>query len=139
MFRAAGIMLLILMLTGCARPGPWPYTESAGVPASLRLADGSRVSGMLLSYEPGVLVLDCEVTRSEDLTVVRRDGRDMVLLSGVPVGTAVEIRDFDVVVRRSFPRGAVESVSLVRPAHVGWGTPVAAVLGFLLFQLLEDL
>jgi hypothetical protein len=98
----------------------------------------SVVRGTLIGLEDGALVVDHAIPKSENLEVVRRDGRDIVYVAGVATGEAVEVRDFDVVVREKFFRSEYDDARVTTRAYFGWGTAVAAVLGFLLVQLLEE-
>ena len=115
-----------------------PFLEYRAEVAPKRLVVVSALGGELVGFEDGALVVDHALPKSEDLEVVRKDGTDIVYVSRVAVGEAVEIRDFDVVVReRLFPWEYDEA--LVRSGgYFGWGTAVAAVLAFFLVQLLEE-
>ena len=66
------------------------------------------------------------------------NGADLVYLDGTRIGTAVEVRDVDVLVRERMAYLEVESIEAVTRGYVGWGTAIAAVLGFLLVHLLQD-
>ena len=125
-------------LSGCAGAPAWQFADEPGVPVSVELRYGGTLGGELVGFEDGALVVDHALPKSEDLEVVRKDGTDIVYVSRVAVGEAVEIRDFDVVVReRLFPWEYDEA--LVRSGgYFGWGTAVAAVLAFFLVQLLEE-
>jgi hypothetical protein len=96
-----------------------------------------EVSGTLVGYEQGALLVDRAYEKSVDLRVVRHDGVDMVYLEDVPIGPAVEVRDFDVVVRERIPLEAVEDARVRRRALFGWGTLAAAVVTFVLVQAVQ--
>lgn len=104
----------------------------------MTLTSGRSLSGTLIGTESNTLVLDHSIPKSPRLTIVRRNGTDVVNLDGAPVGTAVEVRDVDVVVRQRFAFFEVEDVRVVSGAYLGWGTAIAAVLAFLLVKLLQD-
>ena len=135
----AAAVAALVVLGGCAGTSGWPYAESPGVPAAVELAGGDRLSGSLVGYDGEAFIFEHAVPKSPRTEVVRRDGRDVVVVAGVPVGTAVEVRDFDIVVRERLARWEVEETTVGVGAYFGWGTGVAAGLGFLLVQLLEEL
>jgi hypothetical protein len=116
----------------------WQFADEPGVPVSVELRYGGSLDGELVGFEGGALVVDHALPKSEDLEVVRMDGRDIVYLAGVAMGQAVEVRDFDVVVREKLFPSEYDDARVRTRAYFGWGTAVAAVLGFFLVQLLEE-
>lgn len=134
----ASSALLACALSGCAGAPAWQFAEDPGVPVDVDLRYGGAIRGELVGFEDGALVVDHALLKSEDLEVVRMDGRNIVYVAGVAVGEAVEIRDFDVVVREKLFPSEYDDARVVARAYFGWGTAVAAVLGFLLVQLLEE-
>ncbi len=134
----AALLVAGLSFQGCAGAGGWRYSDEPGVRATVLLADGSRLSGTVVGFEQGAYLLDCSVAKSERLEVVRREGRDVAYEDGVAIGSAVEVRDFDVVVRRRIPLMDVEELRIATRTYVGWGTVIAAALSFFFFQLLEQ-
>ncbi len=138
--RPVGVVLvavlgpLLVAAAGCAPAGT--YVTDPGVDASMVLPEG-EVSGTLVGYEQGALLVDRAYEKSVDLRVVRHDGVDMVYLEDVPIGPAVEVRDFDVVVRERIPLEAVEDARVRRRALFGWGTLAAAVVTFVLVQAVQ--
>jgi len=138
---AAGCALALLVavaLSVCAGAPASRFVESPGVPVRVELSYGGTLHGELVGYEDGALVVDHALPKSEHLEVVRRDGTDIVYVSGVAIGTAVEIRDFDVVVREKLMSSEIADARVKTDTYLGWGTAVAAVLAFLLVKLLED-
>ncbi len=127
------------VLSGCAGAPGWQFADEPGVPVRVDLRYGGVLEGELVALEDGALVVDHALPRSEHLEVVRMDGRDIVYVSGVAVGEAVEIRDFDVVVREKLFPSEYDDARVRSRAYFGWGTAVAAVLAFLLVQLLGEL
>jgi hypothetical protein len=136
--RLALVALLACALTGCAGAPAWQFADEPGVPVQVELRYGGTLDGELVGFEGGALVVDHALPRSEDLEVVRMDGRDVVYVAGVAVGEAVEIRDFDVVVREKLFPSEYENARVRSRAYFGWGAAVAAVLAFFLVQLLEE-
>jgi hypothetical protein len=126
-------------LSGCAGAPAWQFAEEPGVPVQVELRYGGTLRGELVGFEDGALVVDHALPKSEDLEVVRKDGRDIVYVAGVAKGEAVEIRDFDVVVREKLRPSEYDGARVRSRAYFGWGTAVAAVLAFFLVQLLEEL
>jgi hypothetical protein len=135
---AVAAIVAAVALSGCSGAPAWQFAERPGVPVHLDLRYGGGIDGSLVGFEEGSLVVDHAVPKSEALEVVRMDGRDVVYVSGVPVGEAVEVRDFDVVVREKLFASEYEDARVRSRAYVGWGTAIAAVLGFFLVQLLEE-
>ena len=139
---AAAVCLLaasLVALPGCAGTSPDEFVEEPGVTVRIELTSGASMSGTLIGMEEGALVVDRSVPKSTGLEVVRRDGVDIVYLHGAPVGTAVEIRDVDVLVRERMDFFEIADVRVVSKAYFGWGTGIAAVLAFLLVRVLEDI
>lgn len=127
-----------LCLAGCAATRSWDYAEEPGVPADVHLKDGSSLTGTLVELSNGMLVFDSSVDRGENVEVVRKDGRDFVYVDGVVSGTALEIRDFDIVSRRRIPLREVEDLDVKSRGYLGWGSAIAGVLTFFLVPVLED-
>jgi hypothetical protein len=134
----AFVVLAALTLSGCAGAPASRFTEDPGVPVRVELTRGGTLHGELVGYERGALIVDHALPKSEHLEVVRREGTDIVYVSGVAIGTAVEIRDFDVVVRERLMSSEVDDTRVKTSAYLGWGSAVAAALAFLLVKLLED-
>lgn len=135
---ASLVFALSLVLSGCAGTGPSNMVEEPGVTVRVIRTSGESFSGTLVGMDGGALVVDHSFPKSVHLSVVRQDGRDVVLHRGVPVGVAVEVRDVDIVVRERLAFFEVEDVEVVSRAYFGWGTGVAAGLAFFLVQILED-
>jgi len=129
---------LLAALCGCAGSSPSDFVEEPGVTVRVNLTSGESMSGTLVGMEDGSLVVDHSVPKSPAVTVVRSDGVDIVYLNDAPTGRAVEIRDVDILVRERLAFFEVADVRVVSKAYFGWGTAVAAVLAFLLVQILED-
>jgi hypothetical protein len=138
-FLAGLSVLLVSALAGCAATTPENFVEEPGVPARVRLTSGESMSGTLVGMEDGMLVVHHSVPKSTSVTVVRSGGADIVNVHGTPIGTAVEVRDVDILVRERIAFFEVEDVRVVRKAYFGWGTAIAAGLAFALVQVLEDL
>jgi hypothetical protein len=138
-FMAGLSALLVSVLAGCAATTPENFVEEPGVPVRVRLTSGESMSGTLVGMEDGMLVVHHSVPKSTSVTVVRSGGTDIVNVHGTPIGTAVEVRDVDILVRERIAFFEVEDVGVVRKAYFGWGTAIAAGLAFALVQALEDL
>ena len=137
---AAGALVgLITMLSGCAATTPESFVEEPGVTVRIVLTSGDSISGTLIGMEEGVLVVDRSVPKSANVTVVRNDGVDIVYLDGTPIGTAMEIRNVDILVRERLAFFEIDDVRVVSGAYFGWGTAVAAVLAFLMVRVLQDM
>jgi hypothetical protein len=134
---AAVTLLLAALLSGCAGTAPRQFVEEPGVTVRVRLTTGESLSGMLVAMESNVLVVDHSVPKSARVEIVRRDDSDIVVLAGTPIGRALEVRDVDVLVRQRFSFFEIEDVRVVSRGYLGWGTVIAAVLGFLLVKVLE--
>ncbi len=135
-----GMLLgFITMLSGCAATTPGSFVEEPGVTVRIALISGDAISGTLIGMEDGVLVVDHSVPKSSNVTVVRREGVDIVYLDGTPIGTAAEIRNVDIVVRKRLAFFEIDNVRVVSNAYFGWGTAVAAVLAFLMVRVLQDM
>jgi len=113
--------------------------KSSNVTVRIALTSGGAISGTLIGMEEGVLIVDRSVPKSSNVTVVRRDGVDIVYLDGIPIGTAMEIRDVDIVVRERRAFFEIDDVRVVSGAYFGWGTAIAAVLAFLMVRVLQDM
>ena len=137
----AGVLLTVAVVAGggCAGSPGWRYADTAGVPVSVDLAGGGILSGTLTGYAAGAFEVDHAIPKSPTTEVVRRDGRDIVYVRGVPVGIAVEVRDFDIVVRQRLQRWDIDGMRVGVRRYFGWGTGIAGVLAFFLVQILEDL
>jgi hypothetical protein len=127
------------MLAGCAATTPEDFVEEPGITVRVKLTSGESMSGTLVGMEDGMLVVDHSVPKSTSVTVVRSGEVDIVHVHDRPIGTAVEIRDVDILVRERIAFFEVADVSVVRKAYFGWGTAVAAGLAFALVQVLDDL
>jgi len=130
---------LLAALSGCAGTAPAEFVEEPGVTVRVVLTSGGSMSGTLVGMDDGTLVVDHSIPKSPRVSVVRNDGADIVYVDDVPVGTAVEIRDVDILVRERLAFFEVADVRVVDRAYFGWGTGIAAVLAFLLVRVLEDL
>lgn len=130
--------LLAGALSGCAGTPAWQFADEPGVPIRVELRYGGTLNGELVGFEDGALVVDHALPKSEDLEVVRMNGRAIVYVAGVATGEAVEVRDFDVVVREKLFPSEYDDARVRSRAYFGWGTAVAAVLAFFLVQLPEE-
>jgi len=136
---ALAALVCVLLLSGCA-VGPGARFEGRiGVPVRVAAADTTSYSGTLVGLEDGAFLIDREVPKSEDLKVVRRGGTDYVESAGVIIGTAVEARDLDVVVRQTVPSESVSELFVTTRAYIGWGTGIAAVLAFAAVLAIEEI
>jgi hypothetical protein len=136
----AGLLAgFITMLSGCAATAPGDFVEEPGVTVRISLTSGDSISGTLIGMEEGVLIVDRSVPKSSNVTVVRHGGVDIVHLDGAPIGTAMEIRNVDIVVRERLAFFEIDDVRVVSGAYFGWGTAVAAVLAFLMVRVLQDM
>jgi hypothetical protein len=136
---AAGLLVCsFAMFSGCASTTPDEFVEEPGVPVRVVLTSGGSVSGTLVGLEEGALIIDRSLSKSPQVAVVSKDGADVVYLNDVPIGTAVEIRAVDILVRERLDFFEVSDVRVVSKAYFGWGTGIAAVLAFLLAQALQD-
>ena len=137
---AAGLLAgIVLALSGCASSTPRSFVEEPGVTVRVALTSGETSTGKLVGMEDGALVVDHSVPKSAFVSVVRRDGRDIVYRNDAPIGTAVEVREVDILVRERFAFFEVADVHVVSKAYFGWGTGIAAVLAFLLVRVLQDI
>ena len=136
---AAALVGFTTMLSGCAATTPGSFVEEPGVTVRIALTSGDSVSGTLIGMEEGVLVVDLSVPKSSNVSVVRKDGVDIVYMDGTPIGTAVKIRDVDILVRERLAFFEIDDVRVVSRAYFGWGTAVAAVLAFLMVRVLQDM
>lgn len=137
---AVGLLAVsLIVLSGCAATTPEDFVGEPGVTVRIDLTSGESMSGTLIGMNDGALVVERSVPKSPNVTVVRRDGVDVVYLHGAPIGTAVEIRAVDILVRGRLAFFEIADVRVVSKAYFGWGTGIAAVLAFLLVQVLEDM
>jgi hypothetical protein len=138
--RAALVLCVALALcaSGCASAPVWDYAAEPGVPADLHLKDGESLTGTLVELANDSVVFETSVVRGEDVEVIRRDGVDYVYVEGVASGTAVEIRDFDVVTRRSVLLRDTEELVVKSSGYLGWGSVVAGVFAFFLVPILRE-
>jgi len=142
LLRLGGLLVAAALvsgaLSGCAGTSAWQFADEPGVPVRVELRYGGTLEGTLVGFEDGALVVDHALPKSENLEVVRMDGREIVYVAGVAMGEAIEIRDFDVVVRERLFPSEYDDARVRSRAYFGWGAAVAAVLAFLLVQLLEE-
>jgi hypothetical protein len=138
-YLALVVAVAACLVAGCAGTAPSAYVEEPGVPVRVELGRGQTFSGTLIGIEGGAVLVDRSVPKSEYVSVVRRDGRDVVYVDGVAVGTAVEVRGVDILVRERLDFFEIERMEVVSRAYFGWGTGIAAVLAFFLVQILQDL
>ncbi len=132
------VAAVLVLATGCAGTSAWDFAESPGVPAHVNLSGGGDIAGKLLEMSGGAFVLDTRVDRGENVRVVRKDGVDYVYVDGVVVGTAVEVRDYDIVTRQRIPISEIDGMSVEARGYLGWGSAVAGVLAFFLVKVLQD-
>jgi small nuclear ribonucleoprotein (snRNP)-like protein len=140
--RASAVIATIILTTllyGCASTTPEDFVEEPGVTVRVMLKSGESMSGTLIGMDDGMFVVDHSIPKSTYVTVVRSRGVDVVQVHGVPVGTAVEIRDVDILVRERIAFFEIDDISVVRHAYFGWGTGIAAALAFALVHVFEDL
>jgi hypothetical protein len=137
--RAGAVLALVVLLAGCAAGPGARFEGRLGVPVRVTLADSTAYAATLHGLEAGALLLDREVPKSDDVVVVRSGGVDYVEMAGRVLGTAVEVRAFDIVVRESVAPEAVSRLDVRTRAYIGWGTAVAAVLAFALVLAIEDI
>lgn len=135
---AAGTVVVALALSGCGVAPGWQFAEVPGVPVSVSTGDGTRASGSLLAYEDGAFVFERTYERGEDVEVLRVDGTDYVYVRDVVVGTAVEVRDFDIVTAQRISPENVETLDVKTRAYAGWGSVIAGVLTFFVVMVLGD-
>lgn len=135
----AVLILAALLLTGCAGTAPQGFAEEPGVPVRIELESGESFSGEMIGVERGAVIIDHSVPKSQYVSVVRRDGVDVVFIDGVPVGTAMEVRGVDILMRERLDFFEIERIDVVSRAYFGWGSGIAAGLAFFLVQVLEDL
>ena len=135
----AAAVSLVLLASWCAGTSPSDFVEEPGVRVRVTLTSGEAFSGSLVGIEGGAYVVDRSIAKSERLRVVRENGAELVYLDGTRIGTAVEVRDVDVLVRERLGYMEVESIEAVTRGYFGWGTAVAAVLAFILVRLLQDM
>ena len=120
--------VLLSALSGCAVVPAPRFVDEAGVQVDVRLMSGESLHGRLVSLEPEGLAIEHALPKNEETSIVRRGGEDFVVVGGRTVGSAVEARAFDIVVRERVRPGDVEDLRVASRAYVGWGTLIAAVL-----------
>ena len=133
------LVVLQTLLAGCAATRPGEFVEEPGVTVLVTLKTGESFSGTMRGIERGSLVVDHSLPKSQYLSVVRKDGSDVVYLHDVPVGTAVEVRTVDVLVRERLDFFEVEDIQVATRVYFGWGTALSAAFAFLAVQILEDI
>ncbi len=134
-----GFAAFAAMLTGCASLETIRYSSEPGVSSTIITAEGRSFPATFIGTEDGQIVFDRSYPKTESLTVVERGGEPVVFVGRVAVGTAVEIREFDVLVRERHPFSRVEEVRVATSAYFGWGAALGAVLTYALVTLaLED-
>ncbi|MCD4690136.1 hypothetical protein K8S17_01600 [bacterium] len=138
MLLVTAAFFVVLQLTGCASLSITPYVSDPGVSATVHTSRGERFAATLIGTENGWLVLDRSYPKSESLVVVERDGEPVALYHRLPVGTVVEVRAFDVLVRERRRFSSIESVEVATSAYFGWGTLVGALLTCGLIMLTLD-
>jgi hypothetical protein len=141
--RTAGAMAALLvsvslLAAGCAGTTGWDFASRPGVPAEIALAGGGSVTGTLLEMSDGTLVIDTSVNRGEDVEVLRKGGVDYVYVRGVVVGTAVEVRDYDIVTRQRVPLRDTDALYVRARGYIGWGSAIAGALAFFLVKVLQE-
>lgn len=136
---ALGLVVFVTMLTGCASLEMTQYFEEPGVSATIVTGEGESFPATFIGTEDGRVVFDRSYPKTESLTVVERGGEPVVFMGRWAVGTAVEIREFDVLVRERHPLSRVDEVRVATGAYFGWGALVGAVLTYAFISLaLED-
>lgn len=136
--RFALAALALLLLSGCASGPGRRFAREEGVPLIMTEVDGTETTGTLVSYSGGALIVDRAYPKNERLKVVRMSDRDVAILDGAEIGLAVEIREFDVVVRGPVPLDRVKEAQVRSRAYYGWGTIIAAGLAYALVTILEE-
>ena len=138
-FVIVGLAAFAAMLTGCASLEITQYSDEPGVSAAIITTEGGSFPATFIGTEDGQIVFDRSYPKTELLTVVERGGEPIVYVGRVAVGTAVEIREFDVLVRERHPFSRVEDVRVATSAYFGWGAVLGAVLTYTFVSLaLED-
>lgn len=135
----AAALAVALQSGGCASLSRTGYVDDPGVSATIRTAEGESFSATLIGTENGNVVFDRSYPKTEALTVVERDGQPVVLIGSLAVGTAVDVREFDVLVRERHPFSRIDEIRVATGAYFGWGALLGAVLTYGLITLaLED-
>ncbi len=134
----AAVLTFVVLLSGCAGTSGWDFADEPGVPVDVTVEHGGTISGTLMQLSGGAFVVDTRVDRGENVRVVRKDGIDYVYVDGVVTGTAVEVRDYDIVTRERISLSELDGLSVKARGYLGWGTAVAGVLAFFLVKVLED-
>ncbi len=133
-----GCLIITFLASGCATTSGWYFADEPGVPVDMRLEGDETLSATLVELSNGTLVIDTSIERGEDVEVIRRGGVDYVYVRGVAAGTAVEIRDFDIVTRQRVPLCEADDLTVRSRGYLGWGSAVAGVLTFFLLRVVED-
>lgn len=134
-----GLAAFAATLTSCASLEMTQYFDEPGVSATIITAEGERFPATFIGTEDGRIVFDRSYPKTESLTVVERGGEPVVLVGRVAVGTAVAVREFDVLVRERHAFSRVDEVRVATGAYFGWGALVGAVLTYAFISLaLED-
>ncbi len=138
-FATIGVVALVATLTGCASLETSQYFDEPGVSATVITTEGRSFPATLIGTEDGQIVFDRSYPKTESLMVVERGGEPVVLVGRLAVGTAVEIREFDVLVRERHPFSRVDEVRVATSAYFGWGALLGAVLTYAFISLsVED-
>ena len=133
-----GLVTIVMLLTSCASLERTPYFNEPGVSATIITVDGDDFPATFIGTEDGDIVFERSYPKTERLTVVERDGEPVVFISRLAVGTAVEIREFDVLVRERHAFSRVEEIRVATSAYFGWGALLGAVLTCGLVSLVSE-
>jgi hypothetical protein len=131
-------LALLLQSAGCASLSRTGYVHDPGVSATITTIEGESFPATFIGVENGRVVFDRSYPKTEALTVVERDGEPVVLLGRLALGTAVEIREFDIVVRERHPFSRIDEISVATGAYFGWGALLGAILTFGFIELALD-
>ena len=131
-------LVLAVSALGCAPATGWQFADDPGIPVSISIHNQGSSSASLVAYEDGAFILERAYERGEDVEVRRLDGEDYVYVSGVVVGKAQEIRDFDIVTRQRVAPQEVTELDVKTRAYAGWGSVIAGVLAFFLVLVTGD-
>jgi len=128
-----------LGLAGCASLSATPYVPEPGVSATIHTTEGESFSATFVGVEEGHVLFDRSYPKSELLTVVERGGEPIVYVGKVPAGIAIEVRDFDILVRETHPFSRIDDIEVATGAYFGWGALAGALLTYAFVSLaLED-
>jgi len=134
-----GFVAFAAALTSCASLELSEYLNDPGVSSTIITAEGESFPATFIGIEDGRIVFDRSYPKTESLRVVEREGEPVVFVGRWAVGTAVEIRDFDILVRERHPLPRVDEVRVATGAYFGWGALLGAVLTYAFISLaLED-